>query len=40
MSIMAKATICTEMVIAHVGRQCKGSVALIMGLFPASFALA
>ncbi len=24
----------------HVGRQCKGSVALIMGLFQASFALA
>ncbi len=26
--------------LTHVGRQCKGSVALIMGLFPASFALA
>ncbi len=26
--------------LTHVGRQRKGSVALIMGLFPASFALA
>ena len=29
-----------KMHVTHVGRQRKGSVALIMGLFPASFALA